>query len=381
MKLLEQAKKLPLGPGVYFFISKKGEILYIGRATSLRRRVSSYFQKRIDPRLDELINQTAKIKHKKTETILESFFEEANLIKKHWPKYNVRDRDDRSFIYIVIPKSQYPYPIMVRQRELKKFLPQAHVFGPYQSFSLVKTALKIIRRIFPYSTCRPFSGQPCFNYQIGLCPGLCVGEISKKEYQKNINNIILLLRGQKKRLIKKLEKENPQQAESLKHIQDVALISREETTDSLNRIEGYDISHLAGQETFGAMVVFKGGRADNSQYRLFRIKEAPRNDDLAALKEVISRRLNHREWPLPDLMVIDGGRPQISYLFKNLKNKFSSIPIIGISKLAGDKLVFPPNVKKSSKELAQSMKNTLLEVRNEAHRFALKSSRRQRKIK
>ena len=400
MKLIDQAKKLPLSPGVYFFLNKKNEILYIGRAVFLRKRVLNYFQKNIDSRVAEMIRSASNIKFKKTGTLLEAVILEANLIKKHWPKYNVKEKDNRSFIYIVIPKTDYPKPIIVRGRELEKFpSATAKIFGPYQSLSLVKSALKIIRKIFPYSTClpakalakagRPFSGQPCFYYQIGLCPGLCIGAISKKEYQKNIKNIILLLSGQKNKLIKDLRKENPEKAGALKHIQDVALIAEVEKgwadvqNQGLKRIEAYDISHLSGKETYGSMAVFSGSEPEKSQYRLFKIKTALPSDDLRALEEMVLRRLKHKEWTLPDLILIDGGSPQINWISDVLKSRRLNIPLVGLAKSAsrrsGDKLVFPPKTKKSFKELADSIKGILLKSRDEAHRFALKSSRRSRR--
>lgn len=380
MDLINQAKKLPLSSGVYLFLDKKGKVLYIGRAVSLKKRVQSYFRKNIDRRISEMVSKSSRLKHKKTETVLESVILEANLIKKHWPKYNVKDKDNRSFIYIVIPKADYPKPIIVRQRELEKFPTKGYVFGPYQSLTLIKNALRIIRRIFPYSTCEPFSGKPCFNYQVGLCPGLCVGEISKGDYQENIRNIISLLSGQKKRLLKKLEKENPQKAKALQHIQDVSLIVKEgiDLYFRINRIEGYDISHLSGKDTFGAMAVFINGQPDKSQYRLFKIKGAPANDDLRALEEVIVRRFRHLEWPFPDLILIDGGKPQVDYVFRIMRDTNINIPLIGISKLKGDKLVFPAKTKKSLKDLAKEINSTLLKIRNEAHRFSLRSSRRSR---
>ncbi len=404
MNLLEQVKKLPLSPGVYLFLNKNKKPLYVGKATSLRRRVISYFQKQQDPRLAEMIDSAVKIKYYKTDSVLEALVLEANLIKKYWPKYNVKEKDNRSFIYIVIPRQArdkfpradgstsltagFPRPFIVRQRELEKF-PQDRVFGPYQSLSAIKNGLRIIRKIFPYSTClaagKPAknSGKPCFDYQIGLCPGACVNKISKEEYQKNIDNLILFLRGEKKKLFKKLKNENQMAIQSLKHIQDVALISREDLsqgTAKFNRIEGYDISHLTGKETVGSMVVFIDGKADNSQYRLFNIKEAPANDDLRALEEMITRRFRHPEWHYPDLIMIDGGKPQISFISKTFKKLNISIPIVGISKFGGDKLVFQPKVKSSLKELIQTEKGVLLKVREEAHRFALKTSRRQRKL-
>src|SRR3989339_734525 len=192
-RVLEQVKKLPLSSGVYMFLDKKGRVLYVGRAVSLKKRAINYFSKNLEPRLKEMVGLAKKIKYRKTETILEAIILEANLIKKHWPKYNVREKDNRSFIYIVIPKIDFPRPLIVRQREFQKFSPRAKIFGPYQSLSLIKNALRIIRRIFPYSVCKVGSGKPCFDRQIGLCPGACVNKISKKDYQKNIDNIILLL--------------------------------------------------------------------------------------------------------------------------------------------------------------------------------------------
>ncbi len=382
MKLFNQIKKMPTSPGIYLFLDKKNKVLYVGRAIFLKKRVLSYFQKNQSPRFQQMIDLAKKIKYYKTRSLLEAVILEASLIKKHWPPYNVREKDNRSFIYLIISKTDYPKPIIVRGKELEKFPLKSHeIFGPYQSFSIVRNALRIIRRIFPYSTCQPFSGKACFDYQIKLCPGLCLGIISKAEYQKNIKNLILFLSGQKKKLLKKLTKENPEKIRELKHLEDVSLFTKEKTFFvKLNKIEGYDISHLTGKETYGALVVFINGQADKTQYRLFKIKIAPAYDDLRALEEVIIRRFRHQEWSFPDLILIDGGRPQINYLFKVLKKEKISIPLVGISKLGGDKLVFPPKTKKSLKELICQTKEILIKIREEAHRFALKASRGKRKF-
>ena len=381
MSLKDKIKDFPDSPGVYRFLGKKSEVLYVGRAASLKKRIRQYFAKDLDQRIAEMVLSAVSIKYEKTDTILDSVILEANLIKKFWPKYNVRDRDDRSFVYIVIAKKGLAYPLLVRGHELKKFPQnQVQVFGPYQSQHLVRSALRIIRRIFPYSTCRPDSGQPCFDYQIGLCPGLCVGQISQLDYQKNIKNIILLLSGQKKRLVAKLAKENPDLINSLKQISDASLISRDNLADSATgRIEGYDISHLSGKEAYGAMVVFFGGRPDKAEYRLFKIKSAPAGDDLRALAEVLERRFKHQEWTRPDIVLIDGGRPQIDFIEKLFQSKNINISLVGISKFGQDKLVFGKNIKQPFKKLAESIKNTLLQVRDEAHRFGRKASRRSRK--
>ncbi|MCX6760136.1 MAG: GIY-YIG nuclease family protein, partial [Candidatus Nealsonbacteria bacterium] len=373
MDIFRKAKKLPDSPGVYIFLSKDNRPLYIGRTISLRKRVLSYFRKDIDSRIREMVDLAKKIKIKKTDSLLEAVILEANLIKKYWPKYNVRDKDNRSFVYVVIPKADYSEPYVIRGRELEsENTKNAHIFGPYQSASLLFSALKIIRRIFPYSTCKPLSGKPCFDYQIGLCPGLCIGKISKDDYVKNIRNIVLLLSGKKKRLMQKLKKENPDKLKSLKHIQDVSLLLKEELSqpEEFSRIEGYDISHLSGKETFGSMVVFLDSRPDKKEYRLFRIKSAPKNDDLRALEEVLTRRLNHKEWKFPDLILIDGGKPQIDFVYKSLKKRKINIPIVGISKYGGDKLVHPSNIK-AIRVFAERNKGVLLKVREEAHRLSL----------
>lgn len=385
-KFIKQSKKFPKTPGVYQFIGKNNEVLYIGRAVNLNRRLLNYFQKQLDPRIVEMVVLAKKIKFIKTANLLEAVILEANLIKKHWPKYNVKDKDDRSFIYVVIPKKEYTRPFLVRGHELQKFpRDAARVFGPYQSLSLVNHAFKIIRRIFPYSTCAINSGKPCFDYQVGLCPGACISAISAKDYQKNINNIILLLSGKKKALFQKLKKDNLEQARALRHIQDVALLersdleNRESIGGNIRRIEAYDISHLSGKETVGSMVVFDDGRPNKSQYRLFKIKKAPANDDLRSLAEVLERRFNHQEWPWPDLILIDGGKPQIDFVFPILRNRRINIPFLGISKLQNDKLVFPVKTKAAFKNMAEAIKNTLLRAREEAHRFAINFSRKQRK--
>lgn len=371
--LKNQAKKFPLAPGVYRWLDGQGKILYIGRATSLRKRVLQYFRPDLDPRIAEMIGIAKQIKFEQTDTLLDAIILEANMIKKHWPKYNVRDRDDRSFSYVIIPKGDYSYPLVARQKELKKFpIKENQIFGPYQNQYLIKNALKIIRRIFPYGTCKANSGKPCFDYQIGLCPGKCIGTISREDYNQNIKNILLLFQGKKQRLIAKLKKEDPEKIAALKHLQEAQLITRDELGQQLavNRIEAYDISHLSGKETYGSMAVFTGGQPDKDEYRLFKIKTAEAADDLAALAEVISRRFHHPEWARPDVILIDGGRPQIFRIVKELRALNIVLPLAGLSKLAGDELVYPAGTPKVIKDLIDNIKPVLQRARDEAHRFA-----------
>ena len=230
----------------------------------------------------------------------------------------------------------------------------------------------MIRHLFPYSICQINSGKACFDYQIGLCPGACIGKISAKDYQKNIKNIILLLSGNKARLIKKLIKENPEKAKALRHLQDVSLLNKEDNLRErkVSRIEGYDISHHGGKESYGSMVVFENGEANRNEYRLFKIKDSPEGDDERALAEVLTRRFKHQEWTYPELIMIDGVSPQISFIYKLFQKNNINVPIVGISKFGGDKLVYSAKSNKSLRALTENIKPTLLRLREEAHRFA-----------
>lgn len=378
------AKSAPKKPGVYFWLDKKRIVLYVGRATSLKARLSQYFQKGVSSRIAEMVAVATDLRWETTDNLLEAIILEATNIKKYWPKYNIVDRDDRSFIYVVIPKKDFTRPLIIRGHELKKFpAGSAQIFGPYQSYYLLQNALRLIRRIFPYGTCKPNSGRACFDYQIGLCPGACADKISAREYKKNIDNIILLLKGEKKHLMLKLKKANPEQAKALQHLQDVSLLTRDEDLNEkkVSRLEGYDISHHAGKESYGSMVVFENGEANTSEYRLFKIKDAPGGDDERALLEVLTRRFKHLEWPLPDLIMIDGGSPQISFLTRELAKLNISVQMVGISKFGGDKLVFSVKTKKEQRELAENIKPTLLKLREEAHRFANRGRKAELKAK
>lgn len=263
--LKSQAKKLPDRPGVYLF-KNTTSILYIGKAANLKSRLASYFFSQ-NQKIQRLLNQSTTIKIIKTETVLEALILESNLIKRHRPFFNVVGKDSKSFAYILIPRfsfQNYPSPFIVRGQYLKKYpAKNFHLFGPYQTYFIARQVLAILRKIFPFCD-QPNSGRPCFHFQINLCPGACVNRISKQKYRKNIENLIFILKGNKKRLVEKLKKDQPDKIEALNHIQDSYLINRESIDEHLaqefSRIEGYDISHFAGKSSYGAMVVFENNR-------------------------------------------------------------------------------------------------------------------------
>jgi excinuclease ABC subunit C len=380
--LKEQAKNLPEKPGVYLFKTKE-TVLYVGKAGNLKSRAMSYFYND-DRKIKQLLNQSSKIDHLVTDSVLEALILEANLIKKYWPFYNVKGKDDKSFAYIAIPKLNYqvyPAPFIIRGQFLKKYPSRNFsVFGPYKTYTVAKNALGMLRKFFPYCD-KPNLGRPCFHSQIGLCPGICTNKVSKQEYQDNIKNLRLFLQGEEKRLYKKLKKENPKKIESLKQVQDTALLNRDSIGENLAtefmRIEGYDISHFAGKGSYGSMVVFENNQPDKQEYRLFKIKKAKEKDDVGALKEVLSRRIEHNEWQYPDIILIDGGRGQVNAVHKVIKDRSLSIPIVGIAKGKDkkDNLIFK-DLDKDLKKIIKGNKRVFQQVRDEAHRFAKKFSKR-----
>jgi excinuclease ABC subunit C len=384
--------KLPDSPGVYFF--KKGkEILYIGKATSLRDRVRSYFSNDLiatrGPLLVDMVFKADKITFEKKDSVLEAIILEANLIKKYQPKYNTKEKDNKSFNYVVVTKEEFPRVLVERGRNLENSnsLLIKEKFGPFPNATQLKEALKIIRKIFPFrDMCKIGQDKPCFNYQIGLCPGVCSGLISKKEYSKIIKNIQLFFEGKKTQIIKNLEKDMTllakeqkfQEANKIKktifainHIQDVALV-RDEYKKSENsiRIEAYDIAHISGSANVGVMVVLEDGEPAKSEYRKFKINNSKQND-VAALKEILERRFTHEEWSFPQIIVVDGGKAQINIARKVLEKFGLSIPVVSVLKNEYHK----PKAVMGDKIISSKYSNEILLANNEAHRFAIKYHR------
>lgn len=421
MLLIDQVKKLPDTAGVYLF--KRGkEILYIGKATSLRDRVRSYFSADlINTRgqfIVDMVFKADRVDHLKTDSVLEAIILEANLIKKHQPKYNTKEKDDRSYNYVVITKEDFPRVLLVRGRELDRSegeigkIKIKHKFGPYPNGSAIKEGLKIIRKIFPYrDKCAVSKDSPwnrgnrrsCFNRQIGLCPGVCVGEISKTDYAETIRNIKLFFEGKKKVIQKNLEQQMKEHAKNhefekagkvkrilfaLSHIQDVSLIkkSEEEIVGNLSvelpilRIEAYDIAHISGTNMVGAMVVMEDGELKKSDYRKFKIRSVNSSNDTVALKEILERRLKHKEWRLPDIIVYDGGIAQRNAVEEILKNNLGEnhqAKIVGVVKNEKHK----PERIIGEEDIIKKYKKEILLLNSEAHRFAISFHRKLRNLK
>ncbi len=397
-------KKLPDSPGVYFFLDKNKKPIYIGKATSLRDRTKSYFSKDListrGALLVKMIEEAKFIDFTKTDSVLEALLLEADLIKKFRPIYNTKEKDDKSFNCIVITKEDFPRILIIRKKDIDFDSLSANgnkissVYGPYPNGSQFKEALKIIRRIFPWrdEKCK-MKGKPCFNYSIGLCPGMCAGKISKTEYAKTLKYLKVIFSGNTKKLVGDLEKDMDRFAKSeefekaseiknkiyaLKHINDVSLIKSDylktNYSDLSFRIESYDIAHMSGENMVGVMTVLKDGEPDRSSYRKFNIRSVKGSNDTASLKEIISRRFNHPEWTYPELIVIDGGIAQKNAAESILNGLRITIPVVSVVKdethkareILGDK------------DLISKYNKDIILANSEAHRFAIAFHKKKR---
>jgi len=383
---------LPDDPGVYFFRDSEGNILYIGKATSLRDRVRSYFNpdlmKSRGLRLVSMVTAANTVTFQSTGSVLEALLLESKLIKEHVPPYNTKEKDNKSFTCVVITKEEFPRVLAMRIREFEKRFNKKdvmEVYGPFASLTQLREAMKIIRRMFPYrDRCEVNQGKPCFNAQLKLCPGSCYGAISKEEYKRHIDNIRKLFEGKKTELKKDLEKHMKDYAKkqefekaaqlrntlfALDHIKDISLIQEDEIVsfkDAAFRIEAYDVAHISGTSRVGVMTVIEGKEKMKDEYRRFKLPEKT-NDDYEGLREVMLRRFNHKEWRFPDLVVIDGGIAHKQTAEKVLAHLGLLIPIVSVVK---DERHKPKDILGPSIHVDNHKKEILL-ANSEAHRFAI----------
>jgi excinuclease ABC subunit C len=406
---------LPENPGVYFF-KRGGEILYIGKATSLRDRVRSYFSNDLiatrGARIVDMVFKADSIEWEERDSVLEAMIAEANLIKKHWPHYNVQEKDDKSFNYVIITDEDFPRILTVRGRTLdvelaKKEFKVKKQFGPFPNGSALRAALKIIRRMFPYVD-KGSLGKDKYHFyrQLGLTPDVSSAD-ARHDYAKTVRHITLFFEGKKGLLVRELEREMKMYAKSkefekadvvkkrlfaLDHIQDIALI-KEDLLSSAERdanhgiqspsglggfrIEAFDVAHMSGKESVGVMTVIMDDETAKGEYRKFRLSADIGNNDVASLREILSRRLGHADWRMPDLIVIDGGVGQKNLAESMLADRNISIPVVSVVKddrhrareILGDAV------------FAKRHEKSILLANAEAHRFAIAYHRKLRRIK
>lgn len=399
MDIKEKVKSLPNSPGVYIMKDEKGEVLYVGKAENLKKRVSSYFSHASlhSDRIERLVEKVSDIAYMPASTSAEALIYENSLIKQFQPKYNVALRDDKSYPLLKLTMNdKFPRLVVTRQRKDDG----AIYYGPYTSAKLLREAVRILKEIFPLRTCRRMRKDVCVDYHIKQCLGPCDGKIDEESYNGMISELELFIEGRRTELLKVIA-EKMAKASAARNFEEAArlrnrleaLRSLQERTISykpadeaeelrnllgikgpLERIEAFDVSNIHGEGAVGSMVYFYKARPRKSEYRHFKIKTVSRIDDYGMMREIVSRRykrLLKEKGVFPELILIDGGRGHLNAALDELeKLKLSSIPAIGLAKefehiylkAKEEPLVLP----RESKAL-----HLLERVRDEAHRFAI----------
>jgi excinuclease ABC subunit C len=412
-KLSAKLQKLPNTPGVYFHKDSAGEVIYVGKAKNLRHRVSSYFQnKNHDLKTRKLVAEIADLDWRTVESELDALFLEAEMVKRYMPRFNILLRDDKAATFVRINmKEAVPHVALV-----KTPLPDgAEYFGPFFSATPLKNALRVLRRVFPYYTTKTVP-KSMLNKNLRLEP-----VANDARYRADLQKLMAYLRGNRKKMARQVEADMKRaaaerdfetaaelrnQLAALKSLNNRVIFGSQEFVDISkdkgltglaevlhlpappHRIEAYDISHTGGRNVVGSMVVFSGGLPDKSQYRKFKVS-VDKNDDFAALREVLQRRFSgrHTNWPNPDLIILDGGAPQLQAVQGVIP---PDLPYIGIAKNNEEIILFAPDktIQKlnlhgaqhnasHAKNLIGGHKNhddivkLFQRIRDEAHRFAI----------
>ncbi len=420
---------LPITPGVYKFYNRDGTILYIGKAINLRNRVKSYFTDTLfdRPYVKQMIPYIDKVEVVKTNNEIESLVLESALIKEYNPKYNSEKKDDKSYSWIYISTSDdFPTVRIVRKISFLE-LKRGQLFGPYPSGLSIKRVFTYLRKLYPFCTCKKASSKECMYFHLGMCPGPYQGHISKEKYRENINEIIKFLKGRKRGQLSKLEKEMNDYSKERKYeraallrdrIRDLKYLGEkidfeygdnEESyverrrkilkenfhdlrielgLDKLNRIECYDISNIQGELAYASMTVAQEGEIKASEYRIFKIKTIDTPNDPVMLREALSRRFDSKNIDKyisnPDIVLIDGGKSQLNVVKDVIPQ---NIALLGISKgkrlkRKGGKLLDEFWYLDRSTDEVRSVKilnkSLLIDLRDEAHRFAILHHRKAR---
>jgi len=394
-ELNQKIQLLPSKPGVYFFKNTSGQILYIGKAINLKNRVKSHFKKN-DSLIGQFRQKISTIDYIKTENETQALILEDQLIKKYQPKFNIQQKDDKSYFWVNftplerqgnsiqnkktskdgsknnfltgLTNDEWPRVQIVHR--LKNRGKTNNPIGPFVNGTELKKTLRALRKILPYRTCKNSYEKPCLQWHLGLCPAHSgKGQIADSKSLQNPPQPSLKggghescspplggVRGDLKTYYQSLN--------SLRQI------LRLYTNESI-RIEAYDISNIQGTNATGSMIVFNGNKPQKSDYRKFKIKTVRGANDTAMIKEVLRRRLNHKEWPLPSLMLIDGGQAQLNSAALEIGHWDLKIPLFSLAKKEDELYTIYSNKTLRLSALPISLRLSFQAIRDEAHRFAI----------
>ncbi|MFA6250208.1 MAG: GIY-YIG nuclease family protein [Candidatus Shapirobacteria bacterium] len=406
-------KFLPTQPGIYLYRDRSGRLIYVGKAINLQKRISSYFKRpdALGAKTGSLVSQIATIETKVVDSEIEALILEAKYIKRYHPKFNSLLADDRNYPFICITKDPIPRVISCFFSTIPD---NSLLYGPFPSGYAIRSILRTIRTVFPFRSAKNHPKTKCLYCHLGICPG---PSPDPKSYRKTIgiikkilNGNIQLLQRHLKKLIRQASSDldfekaivyrdrllainyivtgwhqlshlyqniTPANDSLLKAVLELESVLKPANPNlsAIKRIECFDISNLGNKYFVGSMVVFANSQIDKSQYRQFKIYSKLTQDDQFMIKEVIFRRLNHPEWPYPELIVVDGGKPQVSaahqaLALQSLANT-SHISVLGLAKKHETIVIKTANNWLEINLPPNSAPLHLLErLRDEAHRFA-----------
>ncbi len=362
--LKEKLKTLSQKPGIYIFKDASGRIIYIGKAQNLKKRVQSHFAKN-NFFSAQFIDKAADLDWIITRNEKEPFLLEDQLIKKYQPRHNIQWRDDKSYFWVKFTADEWPRVQVVHKNKLNSPQPSlkiregvpplilrggweelnSQLIGPFTNGRELRKVLRSLRKIFPYRTCKNSFNKPCLQWHLGLCPAHNKAGILQIAYRKSQNQYL----------------------NSLTALSQLLRLYAGEKI----RIEAYDISNIQGVYASGSMIVFYGNKPSKADYRKFRIKTVAGANDVAMIKEVLSRRLAHKEWPYPDLMLIDGGLAQLNSAKQVTTDYKLQTNLIALAKREEEIYTEYSGRTLHLKQLPQSLRLVFQAIRNEAHRFAI----------
>ncbi len=398
--------ELPKSTGVYLFLDKK-ETIYIGKAINIQSRVKNHFNGKYWWG-KTLLRQGfgGQVGYLETNSEIEALILEAILIKKYQPKFNIVWRDDKNYFYVAIAQNEgaIPYIYVTNQLSYIKSVRSDILYvGPFVEGTALKKTLRFLRRAFPYYTSARHPKIKCTYCHLGLCPG---PDPDLKDYRKNIKKLILILQGKRNYVLKSLKKEmkklsKKSEFEKAAEIRDriyslqqvmahthIIENSKSEIRNPkfglMGRVECYDVSNIQGKFATGSMVVFTDGKPDKNEYRKFRIKMENKPNDIAMLKEILTRRFNHPEWEYPEVILIDGGIAQLNVAVNSKSEarnpkQIQNIKVISIAKRNKDLYIEGRKGFIPLKNLPQEIRNLILQLDDEAHRFAIAYHKKLRK--
>lgn len=411
-----RAQDTPNEPGVYVFRNATGEVIYVGKARSLRKRLASYFQPsrtvRADPKLRALIHSIHSYETIQVASEAEALLLESRLIKQYNPRYNVDLRDDKRFLHVCVdPTEPFPRLVLVRLRKDDGRL----YFGPFPRAGVLRQTVAFLSRRFGLRTCSarnpgPEQRRHCLDHVIRHCLGPCQGNVTPEAYGRSLQQALDVLGGQCRPVVEELRERMTAAAAGMRFEEAAELrdmienleavcapirrFSRATLAERRERspgggvealqealgmgtppacIECFDMSCIGGRLAVGSMVCFRGGRPATADYRRYRIRSGDAADDAAMMREVVRRRYSRlvgEGRPLPDLVVVDGGALQVQAAQQALAEAGApSLPVIGLAKRL-ECIHLPGRTEPLLLPAHHTGLRLLQAIRDEAHRFA-----------